>query len=74
MKKIILWIRFNILSLIITRPTSFSWTVDDFNKLRSWARCQRHPFSKDLTLWDMIEEKDSTLTLSAAEKYLKETL
>ena len=68
--KIKLWIRFNVLSRMIPHPTSFSWTINDFNALRRWARCQKHPLSDKLTLWDMIEDRDSVWALHTAEKYL----
>ena len=63
-----MWIKFNIIRHFVPNPTSFSWTVTDFNSLRRWALCQPHPHSKTLCLWDAIQDRDSAWALSNGRK------
>jgi hypothetical protein len=70
-KKIKMWIRFNILRRFVPNPTSFSWTVTDFEALRRWAQCQPHPHSTSMSLWEAIEERDSVWALSKGRALFK---
>jgi len=74
MKRITLWIKFNILSIFVVHPTTFSWTRKDFESLKRWASYQRHPHSRSLSLWDLIEDRDSVWAMSNAEKLLQNPL
>jgi hypothetical protein len=69
MKKIALWVKFNILSIFVVHPTTFSWTRKDFEALKKWASYQRHPHSNTLSLWDLIRDNDSVWTMSKGQKF-----
>jgi hypothetical protein len=72
LKRILLWFRFNVLSRFVAVPTSFTWSVADFNQIRNWSLCQPHPRSETLTLWDELNDLDSAWTLKKAELWIKE--
>lgn len=59
-------------SLFAEKPSrKLSWTVEDYEKGKNWAKTQPHPFLKNKTLWDLCHDKvDSTNTIHNLNKFL----
>jgi len=59
-------------SLFVEKPvTKLTWTVEDYEKGRNWAKTQPHPFLKNKTLWDLCYDKvDSANTIHNLNKFL----
>ena len=59
-------------SLFIKKPSrKLTWTVEDYNVGKNWAKTQPHPFIKNKTLWDLCYDKmDSANTIHNLNKFL----
>lgn len=59
-------------SLFVERPrTKLKWSPIDFEKGKRWAKTQPHPFLKDKTLWDLCEDRHSSVyTVDNLNKFL----
>lgn len=59
-------------SLFTENPTEgFSWTIEDFEKAKKWAKSKPHPFTPKKTLWDYCEDRDdSVYTLHNINKFI----
>jgi len=66
-------LRRRIIGLIAGKPTSFSYSVEDFNKAKFWAMGQPHPTLKNKTLWDHFNYKwaDSVEILNGIKIYIE---
>lgn len=58
--------------LFLKKPTSkLSWTTEDYEIGRKWAKSLPHPFQKNKTLWDLCYDKvDSVNTIHNLNKFL----
>jgi hypothetical protein len=59
-------------SFFIKRPTKkLTWSYENYEWAKKWARTQPHPFKKNLTLWDFVYDKnESTYTIDNLNKFL----
>lgn len=58
--------------LFVRKPTKkLTWTTQDFELGKNWAKCQPHPFLKRKTLWDLCYDKvDSVNTIDNLNKFI----
>jgi len=69
--KLLLWIR----QLFTKTPTKkLTWSVEDFNLGKRWAKSQPHPTHKNKTLWDKVHNirEDSCETLHKLNKEIND--
>jgi hypothetical protein len=59
-------------SWLVKKPTKkLSWSREDYEVGKKWARSQPHPFIKGKTMWDLVYDKyDSTYTIDNLNKFL----
>lgn len=62
-----------ILSIFTKKPTiPLTWSVEDFQRAKAWAKTQPHPNNPRLSYWDYIYSNrvDSTDVLMQVNQYL----
>jgi hypothetical protein len=60
-----------LLRLVTRKPSSkLTWTVEDFQAGKAWAKTQPHPNDPKLTYWDYLNQPwlDSTEQLAAVNQ------
>lgn len=59
-------------SFFVKKPTKkLSWTVEDYELGKKFAKSQPHPFLKYKTLWDLCYDKiDSVNTIDNLNKFI----
>ena len=59
-------------SFLVEKPKyKLTWCSDDFEKGKRWAKTQPHPFLKNRTLWDLCEDRSSSIyTIDNLNKFL----
>lgn len=65
-------LKLKILSFFVKKPTrEFTWTVEDFELAKKWAKSKPHPFKSNKTLWDFCSVKgDSVDTVHNINKFI----
>ena len=71
MKRIILPIK-KLFAPKITEP--LTWSVEDFERAKKWAKARPHPDNKNKTIWDVVYTnwKDSVNVLHEINQFIKE--
>jgi len=71
-KKFFIYLFLKIKSLFVTKPKKpLSWSSQDYERAKNWAKTKPHPYSSTLTLWDhCLDKGDSALTLHTINKFL----
>lgn len=66
-------IKRSLIKLVAKKPNSFKWTVKDFETAKFWAKGQPHPYSKNMTLWDYVNNNwsDSVEILNNIKIYIE---
>ncbi len=62
------------ISFFIKKPDRLlTWSTEDFEWAKRWCKCQDHPHSKKLTLWEYVYDRhdDSCWTLNNVNNYLE---
>jgi hypothetical protein len=62
------------ISFFIKKPDRLlTWSAEDFEWAKRWCKCQDHPYSKNLTLWEYVYDRrdDSCWTLNNVNNYLE---
>jgi hypothetical protein len=71
MKTLISRIKRFLLRLVTRKPSrKLTWTVEDFQAGKAWAKTQPHPKDPKLTYWDYLNQPwlDSTEQLAAVNQ------
>jgi hypothetical protein len=72
MKRIKNFVSFNIISRFVKKPEKkLSWTVEDFEKGKKWARTVQDPDNLNQSLWEKCySREDSVETLHKLNQYI----
>lgn len=62
----------NLKRLFVKKPLKkLTWSVEDFEIGKKWAKCQPHPFIRNKTLWDLCYDRvDSVNTIDNLNKFI----